>query len=345
MKNKNISIHTGRSVRQTILASAAAGGVLLANDRGSDNTPGEYYMANSSRFVEANFSEPLTQYALGWRDSGKLEQLLEFLAPRVPTTRRFEFAQAVNSDSFLSETDDIRAVGGDFKRVEYTSTKATSTTLNKGLTIRVDMDNVTEQPGWRELYTSRLMKRCLRNEARRAYALLSAAATTNTAKTWDTTAAKDPDQDVMTQVIAFGDAVGLNPNRAVYGVTAWNKRRTSHRAQATAGGFAAAGMTPSEVAVYLGLDDLFVSNERYALTLTTKGTVATTNLILLYLAESGMTNEDPSSIKRFVSPTMGGTPFRVYEQQINAKLFDITVEYYSQIVVTSTLGLQKLTIS
>ena len=36
---------------------------------------------------------------------------------------------------------------------------------------------------------------------------------------------------------------------------------------------------------------------------------------------------------------------RVYEQQVNMKLVDITVEHYSNIVVTSTLGIQKLSVS
>lgn len=307
------------------------------------NLPGLEYAANETRFIEANFSEPLTAYAVGWKDPNNIEATLEFVAPKVPTTRRFEFAKATNAEEFLSEADDVRAIGADFKRVEFTAAKVNSKTLNKGLTVRVDLDNVEGMPNWREIYTGRLMRRLFRNDLRRAVTLLAAAAN-NTAKTWDTTDGKDPDQDCATEVIAAQDASGVNPTRILYGTVAWNKRRLSHRAQKTSGGFASAGMTVAEVAAQLGLDDGMVSKERYQDAPTTKAKVVG-DIVLLYLAEAGQTPEDPSNIKRFTSPTMGGTPVRVYEQVISAKLVDITVEHYSQIVVTSTLGIRKLTIS
>ena len=36
---------------------------------------------------------------------------------------------------------------------------------------------------------------------------------------------------------------------------------------------------------------------------------------------------------------------RVYEQQVSAKMIDLTVEHYSNVLVTSTVGLRTLTIS
>lgn len=312
-------------------------------DHGSDNEPNVVYMANETRFVESNFSEPLTIYAVGWRDQQNIEATLEFFAPRVQTSRRFEFAKATNAEEFLSESDDLRAVGGSFKRVEFTSDKVDAKTLNKGLTIRVDSDNVENMPNWREIYTGRLMRRLLRNELRRAITLLSAAGT-NTAFTWDTTTGKDPDQDISTRLIAAQTDSGIFPNRVGYGNTAWNKRRISHRAQNTAGGFASAAMTESEVAGYLGVDQVLVSKERFQNAAATKAEIVN-NLVLAFFAESNQTQEDPSNIKRFTSPTEGGTPIRVYEQIVNSKLTDITVEHYSNIIITSTLGIQKGTIS
>lgn len=312
-------------------------------DQGNGNQPGIIHAANDSRFVDANFSQPLTTYAIGWKDPNDIEATLEFAAPKVITSRRFEYMSFTNAEEFLSETDDLRSVGADFKRVEFKGTKVTAKTLNKGLTIRVDMDNVNDVPNWRELYTGRLLRRLWRNELRRAMTLLVANGA-NTGVTWDTTADKDPDQDVATRLIAFQDAAGLFPNRALYGVIAWNKRRIAHRAQLNAGGFASAAMTPKEAAQWFGLDDILVSRERYQDAPTTKAKVLG-DYVIAYLAESGQSPEDPSNIKRFVSPTEGGTPIRVYEQQINAKLFDITVEHYSNVVITSTLGIQKLTVS
>jgi hypothetical protein len=315
----------------------------IGNDQG-DNTPvGQVCFANASRFVEAHFSEPLTTYAVGWRDPQKIEDTLEFVAPMVSTSRRFEFAQANNAEEWMSEADDVRDIGSDFKRVEFSQSKVQSKTLNKGLIIRVDEDNVDGMPNWREIYTGRLMRRLLRNELRRAIALLYAACTemsvvgsgdTGGGATWGSTA--DPDK--------FGDTAGINANRALFGFSAWTARIGSYAAQSTARGFAGLARNLDLVAGYAGLDEARVTRERYQLNLTAKSKILG-SYVLVYLAESGQTPEDPSSVKRFVSSTAGGTPFRVYEQRISAKLIDISVEHYSNIVATSTLGLQKITVT
>ena len=105
------------------------------------------------------------------------------MAPTVPVGRRFEFAQANNAEEFFSEIDDVRAIGADFKRVNYTSSKALGITLNKGLTLRVDRDQIQNNPQWQQQAVDRLMRRLLRNEYRRAITIITAAATT-TAVTW-----------------------------------------------------------------------------------------------------------------------------------------------------------------
>jgi hypothetical protein len=309
--------------------------------------PGEVYMANASRLVEGYFSEPLTTYATGWRDSAPVEELLNFIAPPVTVNRRFEYAQFINAEAFLldSSEEDVRAIGANFKEVEYTKTKATGVTENKGLTILVDRDNIGDMPNWEEIYTSKLMTRLMRSELYRAYNLMSAAAT-NTAKTWDTTALKDPDQDVLTELIASVDSSGVRPNRVLYNDVAWNKRGVAHRAQTTAGGFASAGMSPEQVTSIFQVDQVMVSKSRYVAAggSTTKSkTIGDT--VHMITAFDVATPEDPSNLKRFISPVEGGGRFRVYRQEINAKLIAITVEHYSKTVVTSTLGLRKLTIS
>ncbi len=306
--------------------------------------PGEIVLANEARFTEQYYSEPLTTFGIGFRDPANLEAELEFLAPRVPTSRRFEFKKATNAEEFYSETDDIRAIGSDFKRVDYTGTSVNEKTLNKGLTMRVDLDQVADQPNWRELNTGRLIRRIWRNDFRRGITALAAAAK-NTAKTWDTTALKDPDQDVLSDLIAGADVSGIQPNRIIYGQTAWAKRLLSLRAQNLKGQGNSATMTPAELADWLGVDELRVSKARYASSATAK-TQIVNNLVLMFFAESGQSPDEASNIKRFVSPCEGGGFLRVYEQQISAKLVDITVEQYSNIVITSTGdSIRKFTIS
>ena len=41
-------------------------------DRGDSNAIGVPYFANEARFIEATFSEPLTAYAVGYQDPGKI---------------------------------------------------------------------------------------------------------------------------------------------------------------------------------------------------------------------------------------------------------------------------------
>lgn len=300
-------------------------------------------LANETRFNEAYFNEPLTNYAIGWRDPNAIEQTLEFFAPAVPVSRRFTYRSATATEEFLSDTDDARAIGAEFKRVDFTGSEVEAKTENKGLTIRVDMDAVADKPGWRQEYTGRLLRRIYRSELRRSITLLSAAAT-NTAKTWDASAGKDPDQDVITDLITGATARGIKSNRIGYGDTAWSKRALSHRAQDSAGGFASATLTEASLASLLGVDQVKVSRELYQSSATAK-TEIVNNLVLMFYALSGAMAEDPSNIKRFISPVDGGGYVRVYEQQMTSKLIDLTVEHYSLIKITSTLGIRKFTVS
>jgi hypothetical protein len=330
--------------------------ILIANDAGNDfrieqyaedngnPNPGVVCMANTSRFVEAFFSEPLTTYATGWRDQEGLQQLIDFIAPPTEVPRRFEYRTFPNVEAFVTETDDVRAIGADFKRVEYTSDKATGTTKNKGLTIRIDLDNVDQNTNWRERTVAKLQERILRNEVRRAITLLSAAAT-NTAKTWDTSSGKDPDQDVLNEVISYVGAAGVPPSNVLYDLTAWSKRILAHRAQNLAGGFASAGITVDQVAQFVGVQRGMVARHMYQSSPTAKLGILGGNRVLVFLANPNQSIDDPSNIKRFVTQTMGGTMVRVYEQQVTMKLVDITVEIYSDTVITSTLGVRQLTIS
>ncbi len=323
-------------------------------DRGvGANESGVVCMANSSRFTETYFSQPLTDYAVGWSQvNPELPANLEHLAPIVMTPRRFEYALGVNAEYFLSETDDVRAIGADFKRVEYTSTKTNDKTVNKGLTVRVDIEEEEGIPDWENRTVNKLMNRLMLNDYRRGVTLLKAAAT-NAAVTWDNTAGKDPDSDALAQLIIGKTAIGLPLTRAIYGYTAWQKRILSLRAQSHAGGFANNAMTEAELAAFLGLKAVRRSNEIYVeggATTTTKDAVfdtlaGTTGIVLYYLAESGQGRDDASNIKRFVSNTAGGGEYRVYRHEVSAKLVDITVEHYSKIVITSNLGVRQHTVS
>jgi hypothetical protein len=298
---------------------------------------------NADMLTEGTYREALTTYAVGYRPAD-LTRDIEFLAPGVPVARRFDYKAYDNAEAFYSSTsEDLRAPGGDFKNVEYTSEEVTAKTSNRGLMITLDADQVASIPDWEQRYTAMLTQRLLLNKARRALALLSAAAT-NTAKTWDTTAGKDPDQDMLSEIVTGADASGVTPNRVAFGPTSWSKRILAHRAQNTAGGFASAGMTPAQVAQFLGLEDAIVSQARYATSSSAKASVLS-NLVLLFNAISGATTEDASNIKGFWSPCDNGQMLMVHRWDIGPKKLCLAVEHYELLKITSTLGIRQFTVS
>jgi hypothetical protein len=350
-----------KSLRAALPAfiSLAAADRLPGDPGESGRVAGQIYsLANDARFTEAYFSQPLTTFATGFKDPSDIGATLEFFSPKVEVPGRlFEWKKWNNAEEFYSEADDIRAMGGDFKRVEYTGQDQVGKTLNKGLLVRVDLDQVVQTPGWENRHVARLLRRLQRNELRRALTLLSAAAT-NTAKTWDTSAGKDPDQDVLTELATSADLSGIMPTRIGYGHTAWNKRKMSHRAQNTPGGYASAAYTAQDAADFLEVDQVLVSKERYQSTAATKAQIVN-NLVLMFVAMAGGDQDDPSNIKRFVSPPpnlygtgektisppQGALNVNVYVNQVTAKLVDISVEHYSNVIMTSTLGVRQFTIS
>lgn len=300
---------------------------------------------NASAIVQGSFSEALTTYATGWRDDALgIQAELDFMAPSVQVGRRFEYLENINFEAYLSGTEeDLRSSGGDFKTVEMNTTKELGKTSNRGLQIVVDLDDVRDEPNWEQTRVAQLMRRIKVNKLRRALAIYTAA-DTNTAKTWDTTAGKDPDQDVMTELVTAADAVGMKPNRVVYGDTAWSKRALSHRAQVTAGGFSSAGLTVEELAGVLGVEGVLHSNARYSTTKTAKGQVLGT-LVLLLTALQNADTEDPSNVKDFWSPTDQGTRYAVHSIPWGIKRHIIAVEHNECMKLTSNIGIRSLTIS
>lgn len=312
---------------------------LLAADLGSGRNPvGEICAANEARFTATNFSEPLTAYAQGFRDPESLDDILQRLAPEVPVGRRFEFKKLSGDDSFLSETDDERAIGSSFKRVEFTGTSANEKTINKGLTVRVDHDDEVGSD-WRERYTAMLIQRLLRNDLRRLFTILDAN-DTNANKTWNSSA--NPDKDVRDALKAASDIVGIRPNVVVFGEAAFDLRLDVYEAQNTPYAGRAAGMSPADMAAKYMVDLVEVLKARYTSAAATKTAVLGSS-VFAYQATQGASKDDPSNIKRFITPTDAGR-FRVYVEE-HAKFTDISVEHYSNIVATATTGIRRLTCS
>ena len=300
----------------------------------------EIISANENRFSAGNYSEALTAFTVGWVDPENTAKILDFIAPPIPVGRRFEFKKSDNAQAFYSESDDMRAIGAEFKRVSYAGESVNEKTINKGLTIRVDHDEVSGDD-WQERYVQMLMQRLLRNELRRAVkALETIAASDNSAKSWN--AGANPDADIRNMLMLAADQSGVRPNRLLFGESAWDLRMTSLESQNSAVAFKGAAMAKDELAGKFMLDGCEVLSSRYQSAPATKSKILA-DAVFAFFAQNTLSKDEPSNLKRFYTPTEEGGAFRVYCDE-HAKYTDITVEHYSSIVATSALGVRKLTV-
>ncbi|MDR1366368.1 MAG: hypothetical protein LBJ13_00450 [Puniceicoccales bacterium] len=316
---------------------------ILPKDDGFQDF-GTVCAANESRFTAAHYSEPLTAFTVGWKDREKIESLLDFVAPIISVARRFEFKVADNNQAFLSETDDIRSIGSAFKRIEFTGTSVTSKTLNKGLTIRVDHDDVAGDD-WRERYVQLLLQRLYRNELRRAIAALATNALSLVESyVWSSSAGTpNPDADIRTELEVAMNMTGVRPNRLILGEGAWDIRANAYDHQNNAGANRSASLNLEEFARKLFVDEARIISARYQ-TLATEKSSFLGNSIYAFYTNDEIMKDEPANIKRFVTPIDGNSPFRVYVEE-HSKFSDITVEHYSNIVITSPSGIRKLIVS
>lgn len=321
----------------------------------ADLRPGTVYgiLANESRLEESHYQQPLVDYVAGSRDAQGTQAALDELFPAVTTGRRFEYKKGTTAEAVLSESDDIRAIGADFKRVEYTGESVQQSTKNKGLMIRLDKDNypiagamgdpASARYNTAQTVAARLTARLLLNDLRRGLTALLAVDGTGTAKTWN--ASGTPDADVVALIDSAGDLGGNQPNTVVFGNGAWTKRFLAATATTAPGQGSLALLTPDQLANLYQVDRVHVSKQRYS---TAKSDSAKTKalgayVIATYIAPMPML-DDPSAVKRFVSPTDQGGLVGVHVIE-SAKFIDVIVEHYSQIDAIVTTGTKRLNIS
>lgn len=294
--------------------------------------------ANENKFAAATFSAALTEYATGWKECAPLLAQLDFIAPPVPVGRRFEFKRSKNAQAFYSESDDVRAIGSEFKRVRYDGESVNEKTLNKGLTIRVDHDEIAGVD-WQERYVEMLVSRLLRNELRRAITALDTIAKFDDEETiWDTSS--NPDADIRKMLALAADESGVRPNRILFGEAAWDLRMTAYESQNNAVAFKAGAMTKAELASKFLLEACDVFSSRYQSAPDGKTQIVGSS-VYAFFAQNAYSKDEPSNLKRFYTPTEDGGTFRVY-CDTTAKYTDISVEHYSSIVAASSLGVRKI---
>ena len=292
--------------------------------------------ANETQFNQQYYSDELTQFAESWKDDEGLMNLLNFITPKVPVARRFDYKKTDHNEMFFSEVDDLRNQGSGFKRIEFTGTTVQAKTLNKGLTVRVDTDDIVGED-WQERYVHLLMKRLLRNELRRAVWALKMNATV-IEKTWG--ANSQPDIDIRETLLQSSDLNGFYPNRVLFGELAWYLRQDCYALQNNAGARISSEMTRANLAEKLLVDDVQLLRKQ---SLGVQGSEINGNEIFAFYGQNGLLKDEPSHMKRFVTPIENNQLFRVYVEP-HTKFVDVTVEHYSNIVVTSPQTITQLTV-
>jgi len=311
---------------------------------------GRITTANDELFGSTHFSEPMTNYAVGWSDPEGLDALVEFLAPNFPAPGElFEYLEFNNAEEFLSDgaNDDLRAINANFKTVDYTQTKRQKRVNNRGLRIELDWDRIKGDPMWQQRYTAKILARLKRNQARRAIALAIASGVA-VPLVWNAASTTLPDIELNNQRILSGTASGLSPNRQLIGEPAWQARLAGlGMISGTAGTnqFAAATMlsrSVEDLAGFLGMGTM-LDTGRYQTGATKQSIVG--SRIIQFNGQAGVDSEDPTNFKLAWVACQNGTRYAVYIRQISVKKWEIVVEHYEALFCASTLGVRVLNIS
>lgn len=298
--------------------------------------------ANDANFDSAHLSEPLTEFIADTPDDEGLDTLLELACPSVPVGRAFTYRKHESAEQFQAaiNDEDIREIGGDFPTVRLTGTQENGRTHNKGLTMILDNDQGGEDPAVQQRAVTNLRNRLLRTELYRLEALLEANDTATTPNWGATNTAADPDGDLMSAINLGGDARGIDCNTVLYGGGAWVTRFLSLGIGSNAARHQTRNLTPQQVAQLLMVDRLAIAKFRRQTGASTKGKIVG-DKVYAYYTKAGATANDASNVKRFVTPVPGGGMFRVYVEAV-LKRTRVTVEHYSSIDLTSSLGIRKI---
>ena len=319
--------------------------ILPAASSGS-MTPGQIYLANEDAVGNQFLSEALTQYSVGWKSpDGELERLMKLVfGEPIIVGKRFSFKKADDKAAFyVAEGDeDVRSIGADFKRIEWQGKTVDSHTLSKGLTVRIDRDEINDDPEAEQKAVANLRTILMRSDVLRGLNMISTNAT-NAAKTWGTGDNKaDADADVIAMLITAAKAAGVKPNQVLFGLTAAQKRFLTLRDSGNTAVAGSATLTTEQLAGLYGVDT--VENIKHIYQSGSSKAAMIDSLVLAYNVQRSGLKDDPSNIKLFATKMAGGSEYAVFREEHGA-FIDVTVAHQNQIVATSTAGIGKLTIS
>lgn len=310
---------------------------------------GQICLANDSLITQATYLEEITSWGIGYADPNRnnLQALLQFLAP-ARTSGRMARVTVFDEDEPFQVVDYNkvkRGIGADFHEVKQrTSTRADRTVPNRGLTVRLDRDQLKEKPNWQQMHAAWLIDLLTRASILETLALYTAAAVTDT-YTWDSAA--NPDLDIKNlNVTTLAPATGFKANRGLIGEEAALLRQVAYEPQDGAGAFSAAmAMTDAQIATRMGLGRVLTQDARYQATAGGDKDTFLGSKVLLFTAQDQESPEDASNVVRHVAgASYGGGNYAVYITEVGVKTVFVTVENYELPVVQHTGGIALITV-
>ena len=303
----------------------------------TDNPTGPgLHAACEGALGESHLYQPLNDYVQGLAPT-KTRALLDALLPACRVNRMFQARTFGKGEALLSESDDVRAIGSNFKQVTFAGSTFLDETVNKGLTAVLDHDKMA--PGEEELIVEMLIERLALNDLMRLWALLDAACT-NVASNWTT---GSPDKALRDAYKAGSDALGQDLNTCIIGQAAWNARLDYWEGSDAQAAGVKAEYDEGRLASYLGVDQVARVDARHRTKKNGPITDALGRVVYLMYNSATATRMDPATVKRFLTEVEGAGEYGV-TREVKGKLLLITVEHYSRIAQCMPGG-RKLSIT
>ena len=326
------------------------GGVYAANDKLiferspsaailDGREPAEVIAANDGNLEGFHLSQPLTEFATGAPDGDGLQELLNRIAPPVPTGMRFSYQ--IHTEAEERQAPGLssirRPIGGDFPIVRLTGTETQGRVFNIGLTTFVDDDQGGLDQAVRQRHVMNLLNRILRAQLVHAVDLIDSAASEVGSTNWGSSTS-NPDGNTRADLRAAKLARGMKSSTVMYGDAAWLYRQDAYEQPARNNSGQKASYTPEQLAAYLRVRDVIVAEDTKRSSATALADIvgsATYN----FMTDPTATTDDVSNVKQFV---MGG--LEVFIERLT-KRTKITVSKYANTLLTSSVGIKKRTIT
>lgn len=300
----------------------------------------------------ATVNHTLTNYASGVA-ADSASALARFLCPLVPTGGAFGQYKRYSDKNAFQVHDTSRAIGGDRKRINFEADDPYYNCQPQGLEIPVD-DHELDRAGEtadrmvRARTRTLVLSSLLSHEHKVFTAARAGVSATAGVGEWSN-AAKDPLDELDSQIAAISDATGIIPNRMVLGLVAYRvlknhplvlKRLTgSANANATLEVLASLLINPA-IEIRLGL----LSRD------TTKFGVgkSASNLVgaeaFIFCGTDNADEYDPSFMKCF--STTGGLVESVRQYRADRAASDVYyMDWSEDIKVTSSACARRITLS